>query len=241
MSGRDGERKGWREEGFNPAWIMVQTAAGEQEEIRRWEIERGSPTVPPSVHLTLCLVVYYMVFGLEAPGCEDNRIQNEVSGECLRPAWAQDWTSLKTEVLPGRLEVFHCQHVVCLNVGTWRREGDDGSRRNRFKKSGTMARLRCNLWCAGVTFDTGDESFLDSAVCRGNQLSWQQIIRHLICYLFCLDFLSRPTCLKGNSCKSFGHMTLWVIFSAVLSLMVWGSILIFLQPTFGLQLTFLLN
>lgn len=35
MSGRDGERKGWREEGFNPAWIMVQTAAGEQEEIRR--------------------------------------------------------------------------------------------------------------------------------------------------------------------------------------------------------------
>lgn len=42
-------RDGWREEGFNPAWIMGQTGAGEQEEIRWPETEE----VLLSVHLAL--------------------------------------------------------------------------------------------------------------------------------------------------------------------------------------------
>lgn len=55
--GRESGREGWREErmdggreeGFNPAWIMGQTGAGEQEEIRWPETEE----VVLSVHLTL--------------------------------------------------------------------------------------------------------------------------------------------------------------------------------------------
>lgn len=66
---------------------------------------------------------------------------------------------------------FSSRHPVDLREGAWRREVDDGRSTNRIKRSGNMARLRRDSWWAEVTFDTGDKSFLDSIVRRGNQLS----------------------------------------------------------------------
>lgn len=48
---REREWGGWREEGFNPAWIMEQTGAGEEE-----EREIGSPSIRSSMRSRLCLL-----------------------------------------------------------------------------------------------------------------------------------------------------------------------------------------
>lgn len=70
-----------------------------------------------------------------------------------------------------------------------------------------MAGLHCDSWCAEVTFDTGDKPFLDSFVYRENHLSWHQIINKtfFIHNQPHLNFLSRPTCLKGIVLKPWQH------------------------------------
>lgn len=218
-----------REEGFNPAWIMGQTGAGEQEE-RCWrererkERERKShySTIHPyysssrSVLLSRhCVILFWIRWGWGRPRQRTAGTNgSSVEYDSLHLTRGQDWTQLKTEaeVLPRQSQVIASFPAPRRSKkrGAWRREVDNGRTRNRIKKCRNMARVCCESWCTVVTFDTGDQSFLDSIKCRGNKLSWHQVIRYLICYWFCLNVLSIPTFLQGNLFPSFGHMTLWV-------------------------------
>lgn len=215
-SGRDGEkrmeggRRGLILPGLWDKLVLESRKRYDGERERKSHYPSIHPSYSPSGRVFLsrrCLILFWIHQGVRS--AEGNHSRKRTAekdwslwGTCVFVCCSGDRTELK-----WRQKFYHddsslSQHLADLTEGAWRREVDNGRRRHRIKKCRNMARLCCDSWCAVVTFDTGDKSFLDSIVCRGNQLSWHRIIRHLICYRLYLNFLSIPTFLKGNSFRA---------------------------------------